>query len=144
MTGRTTGREVCFLIDHDGAILWSDASDHPASMPDSRERWTRIWELRERLAEIAHSHPGGGLHFSSTDEETMAAINAGLGRRMTYSVITPDAMLRRPGETEASADGTNDSAESTGDHVVEAEPWWTALLRSASDMNHSSTEEQET
>ena len=143
MTERRTGREVCFLIDHDGAILWSDASDHPASMPDSRERWTRIWDLRKRLAEIAHSHPGGGLHFSSTDEATMASINAGLGRRLTYSVITPDAMLRRPGGTDDPA-GTNPTAESNGDHVVEAEPWWTALLRSASDMHHSSNEEQET
>lgn len=138
-----TGREVCFLIGHDGAILWSDASDHPASMPDSRERWTRIWELRDRIAEIAHSHPGGGLHFSSTDEETMAAIDAGLGRCLSYSVITPDAMLRRPGEAKDPADPTA-ATESTGDHVVEAEPWWTALLRSASHMNHSSNHHKET
>ncbi len=126
-----TPREVCFLIDREGAVLWSDASDSPAAMPDSRERWTRIWDLREQLAEIAHSHPGGGLHFSSTDEETMAAIDAGLGRRLTYSVITPDAMLRRPGQ----ADDSTETTESNGDHIVEAEPWWTALLRSASHMN---------
>ena len=39
-------REVCVLIGRDGAVLWSDASDSPVALPDSRERWEAIWRLR--------------------------------------------------------------------------------------------------
>lgn len=115
-------REVCFLLDAEGRVLWSDASTSPTLMPDSRTRWERIWAMRGQLAEIAHSHPLGGLHFSSIDEGTMRALDAALGKRLRYSVVTPDAMIQR-----TPADG-----ESFVEAVVEAEPWWTALMRSAS------------
>ena len=58
-------REVCFLISHDGAVLWADASHSPVALPDSRDRWEAIWHLREELAEIAHSHPVGPAAFSA-------------------------------------------------------------------------------
>ena len=70
-------REVCFLIGPDESVLWSDASDDPRFMPDSRERWERIWAAREQLVEIAHTHPLGGLHFSATDiENSVGSSNA--------------------------------------------------------------------
>lgn len=99
-------------------MLWSDASSSPVALPDSRARWEAIWGHRERLVEIAHTHPLGGAAFSSVDETTMRAIDSGLGRDLRYSVVTPDAMLRRvPGE---------------GDALVPEEPWWTELIRVAS------------
>jgi hypothetical protein len=114
-------REVCFLIGAAEAVLWSDASTSPVALPDSRARWQAIWSRREQIVEIAHTHPLGGAHFSSIDETTMTALDSGLGRRLIYSVVTPDQMLRRrPRE-----DGADDA-------LVADEPWWSELIRVAS------------
>lgn len=118
-------REVCFVIGEDDAVLWSDASESPTALPDSRARWEAIWSRRGAIVEIAHTHPLGGAKFSLEDETTMAAIDAALGRALRYAVVTPDIMLRRePG----------DANEQSTDTLVEAEPWWTALIRSASGL----------
>ena len=118
-------REVCFIIGEGDVVLWCDASDSPVAIPDARERWEAIWSRRELVVEIAHTHPLGGLHFSSTDEGTMEALDAALGRKLIYSVVTPDAMLRR----------TWPDPESHRDDTVENEPWWVPLLRVASGLN---------
>lgn len=114
-------REVCFLIGAEDTILWSDASTSPVALPDSRARWEAIWTRRDRLEEIAHSHPIGPLHFSGEDRTTMAALWAALGRPIRFSVVTPEGMIRseREGHEELVAD----------------EPWWTNLLRSASGVS---------
>lgn len=113
-------REVCFLVGRDASVLWSDAGTSPVAIADSRARWERIWELRTHIVEIAHTHPLGGAHFSQTDETTMEALDSALGQQLIYSVVTPNAMLRRtPGAVPRDA-------------LVEHEPWWTALLRTAS------------
>lgn len=116
----TAMREVCLLISTDGAILWSDAGPNAAALPDSRARWEAIWNSRDRLAEIVHSHPLGPRGFSSEDETTMAALDAALGRRLRFSVLAPDGLFVRDeaGQTFAS----------------DAAPWWAALLRLASGM----------
>lgn len=121
-------REVCFLIDKDQNVLWSDASDSPVALPDSRSRWEAIWSRRDAIAEIAHSHPVGPLAFSSEDESTMKALLSGLGKPLVFSVVAPAGMIRRVnGE----------------DHVVESpEPWWAALLRLASGMKKKEEEVQ--
>lgn len=112
-------REVCLLIGANDAVLWSDASTSPVALPDSRERWEAIWTRRAELVEIAHSHPVGPLAFSSEDASTMAALRDALGRELTFSVVAPEAMIRRShGE----------------DAVVRDEPWWARLLRAASGM----------
>lgn len=118
-------REVCFLIGEDDVVLWSDVSQSPTALPDSRARWEAIWSLRDRLVEIAHTHPLGGAEFSPEDETTMAALDVALGRRLRYAVVTPDTMLRRtPGKGD----------EQPTDLIVEAEPSWTVLIRSASGL----------
>lgn len=113
-------REVCFLIDENGAVVWSDTSDDPALLHDSRSRWEAIWRSRHQLAEIAHSHPQAPAHFSREDVTTMAAIESALGRAPQFSVVSQTAMLRR----------TRDR-----DVEVEDEPWWADLLRLASGMH---------
>jgi hypothetical protein len=123
-------REVFFLIDGDGNILWSDASDSPVRLPDSRARWEAIWSRRDHIAEIAHSHPVGPLAFSQEDDTTMRALVSALGRPLLFSVIAPGGMVRRTESFEP--------ARGTGDTVVDREPWWTALLRLASGMRHAS------
>jgi hypothetical protein len=113
-------REVFFLIDGEGRILWSDASSSPVSLPDSRARWEAIWHHRAQLAEIAHSHPIGPLAFSHEDETTMEALITALGARPRFSVVAPDGMLVRDREGQEAR--------------VPEEPWWTGLLRLASGM----------
>ena len=115
-------REVCLLIGEGGTVLWSDASDSPVWLPDSRARWEAIWRLRGELEEIAHSHPVGPLGFSAEDETTMAALTEALGRPVRFSVVAPDGMVVR---------------EDGQDVRVTREPAWAGLLRSDSGMRES-------
>ena len=108
-------REVCFLIGRGDAVLWADASDSAAALPDSRARWEAIWRHRDELEAIAHSHPAGPAAFSAEDESTMQAIDSALGRALRYCVIAPHATIDRDGP-------------------IFPEPWWAALLRLASGM----------
>ncbi|WP_375771553.1 hypothetical protein NR798_11865 [Archangium gephyra] len=110
-------REVCLLIGQGGTVLWSDASDSPVWLPDSRARWEAIWRLRGELEEIAHSHPVGPLGFSTEDETTMAALTEALGRPVRFSVVAPDGMVVR---------------EDGKDVRVTEEPGWTGRLRAES------------
>jgi hypothetical protein len=112
-------REVFFLIGRRGALLWSDGSDDPARLPDSRARWEAIWRHREELEELSHSHPAGPLAFSEEDRSTMSALSAALGRSLRFSIVAPGGMLACEGAVEA---------------PVSTEPWWGALLRAASGM----------
>jgi hypothetical protein len=118
-TSRPELREVCFLIGRGGALLWADASDSPAALPYSRERWDAIWRLRDELEVIAHSHPLGPGAFSAEDESTMEALDSALGKKLAYMVVAPRVTISREGP-------------------VSPEPWWTALLRLASGMRKDS------
>jgi Prokaryotic homologs of the JAB domain len=121
-------REVFFLLGDDGHVLWSDASDSPVRLPDSRARWEAIWSRRDRIIEIAHSHPVGPLGFSREDETTMRALVTALGRPLLFSVVAPDGMVRRLEPMELEAVSTPSESK------IENEPWWTSLLRLASGM----------
>lgn len=112
-------REVLFLVGEGDDVLWSDASDSPVHLPDSRSRWEAIWARRGRLVEIAHSHPVGPLGFSHEDRTTMRALVSALGREVRFSVVAPNGMIR------------NDQGIVEGERK---EPWWAALLRLASGM----------
>jgi hypothetical protein len=112
-------REVCFLIGADDEVLWSDASTSPLALPDSRERWEAIWSRRDRLVEIAHSHPLGPEAFSDEDRSTMQALDDALGRKVRFSLVTPTQYLVR---------GAGDEA------VTEAPPPWVGALRRASGL----------
>jgi Prokaryotic homologs of the JAB domain len=111
--------EACFLIGESDGVLWAERSSNPISLPDSRVRWEAMWRHRDVLAIVAHTHPSGPLAFSSTDRSTMVALDAALGRCLTYAVVTREGMLRcTDGVASVSAD----------------EPWWTWLLRLTSGM----------
>lgn len=119
-------REVFLLVDANDDVLWSDASDSPVRLPDSRARWEAIWSRRDRIAEVVHSHPVGPLAFSREDETTMAALVSALGRTLTFSVVAPGGIVRR----EEPLEGPRWPDELLGPD----EPWWAALLRMASGM----------
>ena len=92
-------REVCFVVDVEGRIVWTDSDDHPGYLADRRDRWAAIWTNRENLSVIAHSHPGGPAAFSSVDLASIDAIMRGLGdeRAVHFAVVHPDGtvLLRR-------------------------------------------------
>lgn len=118
-----TTREVCFLIDPAGAIVYADASTSPVALPDARARWEAIWAAATagRLAIVAHSHPVGPAAFSAEDRSTMAALDSALGRVVRYVVVTPDLAIV--------ADGADGEAL-----PLDPEPWWTTVLRLASGL----------
>lgn len=95
-------REVCFLIGANDTVVWSDASESPTALPDSRDRWEAIWSRRAALIEIAHSHPLGPERFSAEDVSTMHALDDALGRRCRFSLVTPTQYLVRGAADEAS------------------------------------------
>jgi hypothetical protein len=112
-------REYFFLISSEGKVLYSDAGLSAAAIPDSRSRWEAIWAHRERIGEIAHSHPIGPLAFSREDETTMSALDTALGKSLLFSVVAPNGMIRRQGII---------------DTLVTSEPEWARELRRVSGM----------
>jgi hypothetical protein len=129
-------REVLLLLGEGDVILWSDASDSPIALPDSRARWEEIWSRREQIVEVAHSHPVGPQAFSHEDETTMVALVSALGRPITFSVVAPRGMVRCTKKLDE--DSVVTLVES------EREPWWASLLRLASNMiAHNKTPQEE-
>ena len=86
-------REVCFLLVDDKILRAYFGS--ATRIPDDRERWVIIWEYRDEITEIAHSHPGEFLGFSHEDLTTMEAVEAGTGRAFTWSIVSKTRLLSR-------------------------------------------------
>lgn len=123
--GNVSAREVFFLIGEENEVLHREEGVSAIRIPDSRERWELIWAERERLVEIAHSHPVGPLAFSDEDETTMTALATALGRAIVFSVVTEGAMIRRS----VDADGALGAVTE-----VTHEPPWASDLRRASGL----------
>jgi proteasome lid subunit RPN8/RPN11 len=110
-----TMKEICFVLAGDAIIRISVGST--TAIPDSQQRWETIWENREALTEIAHTHPGGLLRFSQEDLTTMEAVEGALGKPLAWSIVTTDGFLTR-------FDGEDRSRDDT--------PWWLPVLRELS------------
>jgi hypothetical protein len=105
-------REVCFILVADKILRAYFGS--ATSIPDERERWEVIWQHRDEITEIAHSHPGEFLDFSHEDLTTMEAVEAGTGKNFTWSIVTETRLLSR---------------ENGIDQRREDSPWWLGLIR---------------
>ena len=108
-------REVFFILVQDKILRVYFGST--TRIPDNRERWEIIWQHRNDISEIAHSHPGEFLDFSHEDLTTMEAVEAGTGKPFTWSIITDNGFLSR----KAGQDTRRDDS-----------PWWLALMRTLS------------
>ena len=83
--------EVAMVFDRSGRVLyWHEPADRTGgSLPDSRSLWDVLWENRENLGGVAHTHPWNGeAHPSGTDLSTFASIEAGLGRYLLWPIVT--------------------------------------------------------
>jgi len=111
--------EVFFLVGDGGRVLHRDDGPNAGALPDSRARWEAIWQHRDVIEEIAHSHPAGPLGFSWEDETTMRALEDALGKPLRFSIVAPGGMVAR---------------QNGRDERVRQEPPWAAELRRASGM----------
>ncbi len=105
-------REVCFILIQDKILRVYFGSG--TSIPDERERWEIIWQHRDEITEIAHSHPGEFLDFSHEDLTTMEAVEAGTGKTFVWSIVTNTRLLSRKNGLDQRRDDS---------------PWWLGLIR---------------
>lgn len=83
--------EAALVFDRRGdPIYWHAPPDRSqAYLPDSRDLWAVLWENREQLGGVAHTHPwNGSAGPSQTDVTTFAAVETGLGRRLLWPIVT--------------------------------------------------------
>ena len=79
--------EAAAVIDTTGSLIhWHVPAGRSAvSLPDSRSLWSVLWDSRDRLAGVAHTHPGTGRPVPSWEDlTTFSACEAGLGVRLSW------------------------------------------------------------
>ena len=80
--------EVAMVFDKQGRPLYW-LNGRSAAVEDSRSLWEVVWENRENLGGVAHTHPWDGpTGPSGTDISTFAAIESGLGKRLLWPIVT--------------------------------------------------------
>ncbi len=58
-------------------------------IPDTRDLWDILWESRSSVDGVAHTHPGSGWPSpSKTDLTTFEAVEKGLGRRLSWWILS--------------------------------------------------------
>ena len=88
--------EAGVVIDKAGEpIHWHLPPGRTAgSIPDTRQLWDVIWDNRDIIQGFAHSHPGSGPPTpSQTDLGTFVAIEAALGKRLTWWITSSNRFL---------------------------------------------------
>ena len=84
--------EMAMVFSRRGELIhWhAPRGSSRAHIPDSRELWDILWENREDLGGVAHSHPMSvNSAPSPTDITTFRAIEDGLGQFLVWPVVTP-------------------------------------------------------
>lgn len=87
--------EAGVVLDRQGQpIHWHMPPGRTAgSLPESPDLWDIFWKHRDNLSGFAHSHPGSGVPGPSyTDVTTFAAVEAGLGTRLDWWIISEDSI----------------------------------------------------
>lgn len=103
--------ECCVVLGfHCRPVHWHCPRSSSVYIPDDSNLWQVIWENRQELIGVAHSHPGcGSSSPSQEDLTTFAAIEAGIGRRLLWWIVTEDsaAYFWWVGPDKYSYDGTD-------------------------------------
>lgn len=83
--------ETALVFDKDGkTIHWHEPPGrNGGALPDSRDLWDVLWENRDRLGGVAHTHPWEGpTSPSQTDLTTFDAVERALGRQLLWPVVS--------------------------------------------------------
>lgn len=89
-------KEAGVVVSPDGsAVYWHLPENRTVgSLPDSRDLWDVFWENRHTMEGFAHSHPGSGIPAPSWEDlTTFAAVEAGLGVRLTWWITSSDTVI---------------------------------------------------
>ena len=88
-------REAAAVILNRGDVLWHLPEHRSAhALPDSQELWATLWNYRDRLLGVAHSHPGRGRPSPSQEDlSTFSAVERGLGRRLRWWITSADVLI---------------------------------------------------
>ena len=89
--GTTMTIEAAVVVDHAGRTLgWHlPPGRSSGGIPDDRDHWLFLWENRSIIGGVAHTHPWDGPALASReDETTWAALEAALGQRYVWPVVT--------------------------------------------------------
>ena len=83
--------ETGLVFDITGGLMyWHVPPDRSkGALPDSRVLWDVLWDNREILGGVAHTHPWiCPANPSSVDVTTFAAVEKGLGKRLVWPIVT--------------------------------------------------------
>ncbi len=125
------------VIDLQGQpIYWHLPAGRTAgSLPETPALWEFVWENRQRVSGVAHSHPGFGVPGPSfTDVTTFAAFEAALGRPLDWWITTTDriALFRWEGTSWATRWNGPERLSYRQQALPGVNPPWVVELRRAS------------
>ena len=126
-------REVGVVIVQGCPEHWHDPpGSSSVSIPDDRGLWEVIWDLRDRIDGVAHTHPGTGFPSPSLEDlTTFMAVEAGLGRRLLWWIVSSghaSLCTWSPATSEERGELGYDVHFLHSDE----EPWWAEELRERS------------
>ncbi len=83
--------ETALVFDDQGKVIRFHLPNGRTggSIPDSRSLWELLWQYRETVGGVAHTHPWDGTPTpSDTDVTTWRAIELGLGKLLLWPIVT--------------------------------------------------------
>lgn len=83
--------ENAVLLDHnEEPLYWHTPEGRSSvSIPDSRTLWDVIWQFRDEVKGLAHSHPGLGRPWPSYEDlSTFRAVEKALGQKLWWWITT--------------------------------------------------------
>lgn len=89
-------QEAGVVVSTDGEPIYWHLPNARSSgaLPDDAALWNVLRDNASRLAGVAHSHPGSGVPGPSyEDVTTFAALEAGLGKRFKWWIISSDSTV---------------------------------------------------
>lgn len=131
--------ETGVVINLQGEPIFWHLPDNRSTgyIPDSRALWDVLWENRDNLLGFAHSHPGAGHPYPSHEDlTTFSAVEAGLGRRLLWWIMSKTSVAVYswvgPGLYDYRVKSDREAKYASEDSSIQQELSWLAKLHSLS------------